>query len=196
MGKVTTEFSMSLDGFIAGPDENFAQLFKWYASGDTDFKFPGNSAVVKVSPASAELLQSAIQTTGALVVGRRLFDITGAWGGRHPMGVPVFVVTHTAPLEWPYQTEPLTFVTDGVESAVEKARQTAGDKNVAIASASIAQQCLKAGLLDEINVSLVPFLLGRGVRMFEYLGIEPIELESTGVIEAPGVTHLQFRVVR
>ncbi len=196
MGKVVTGVSMSLDGFIAGPEEDFGQLFKWYSSGDTDFKFPDGRMVAKVSPASAELLQETIRTTGALVAGRRLFDVTKGWGGRHPMDVPVFVVTHTVPQEWPYEGVPFTFVTDGVESAIEKARNVAGDRNVAVASASIAQQCLKAGLLDEINIDLVPFLLGRGVRMFEYLGIEPIELEYTRVIEGVGVTHLQYRVVR
>ncbi len=196
MGKVVTGVSMSLDGFIAGPEEDFGQLFKWYSSGDTDFKFPDGRMVVKVSPASAELLQETIRTTGALVAGRRLFDLTHGWGGHHPLGVPVFVVTHTVPQEWPYEGAPFTFVTDGVESAIEKARKVAGDRNVAVASASIAQQCLKARLLDEINIDLVPFLLGRGVRMFEYIGIEPIELECTRVIEATGVTHLRFRIVR
>jgi dihydrofolate reductase len=196
MGNVVTDLSMSLDGFIAGPDEDFTQLFKWYASGDTNFVFPDARWTVKVSPASAELLQDAIRMTGALVVGRRLFDLTSAWGGRHPLDVPVFVVTHTAPQEWHYEGAPFTFVTDGVESAIEKARKVAGERNVAIASASIVQQCLKLGLLDEINIDLVPFLLGKGVRMFEYLGIEPIELESTRVIAAPGVIHLGYRIVR
>jgi dihydrofolate reductase len=90
-----------------------------------------------------------------------------------------------------------TFVPAGVESAVEQARAAAGDKkNVAVGAASIAQQCIRAGLLDEIHVDLVPVLLGGGVRLFEHLGSEPIELESTRVIEAPGVTHLTFRAVR
>jgi len=111
------------------------------------------------------------------------------------LGVPAFVVTHTVPQEWVYEGSPFTFVTDGVESAVEQARAVAGDKNAAVGAASMAQQCIKAGLLDEIHVDLVPVLLGGGVRLFEHLGTEPIELESTRVIEAPDVTHLTFRVV-
>ncbi len=109
--------------------------------------------------------------------------------------MPAFVVTHTVPQEWVYEGSPFTFVTDGVESAVEQARAVAGEKNVAVGAASILQQCIKAGLLDEIHVDLVPVLLGGGVRLFEHLGSTPIELENTRVIEAPGVTHLTFRVV-
>jgi dihydrofolate reductase len=196
MASIVTAFSMSLDGFIAGPEEEFAQLFKWYTSGDTEFKFPGGNWVMQVAPASAALLVEAVHTTGALVVGRRLFDIAGAWGGQHPLDVPVFVVTHHVPQEWVKEGSPFTFVTDGVASAVAQARRLAGEKNVAVASATIMQQCLKAGLLDEINIDLVPFLLGQGVRLFAYLGIEPIALECTRVVVTPDVTHLRFRVVK
>ena len=112
------------------------------------------------------------------------------------MGVPTFVVTHTLPQEWVYEGSPFTFVTDGVESAVEQARAVAGDKDVAVGAASIVQQCIRAGLLDEIHVDLVPVLLGDGVRLFDDLGTGPIDLESTQVVEAPGVTHLTFRVVK
>src|SRR5947209_2216907 len=118
MGKVVTAFSMSLDGFIAGPDEEFAQLFKWYSTGDTEFKFP-SGMTAQVSAASAAILQEAVDTAGALVTGRRLLDLTQAWGGRHPLDVPVFVVTHSVPQEWPYQDRPFTFVPEGVARAVE-----------------------------------------------------------------------------
>ena len=133
---------------------------------------------------------------GAFVTGRRTFDITNGWGGSPPLGVPAFVVTHTVPQEWVYEGSPFTFVTDGVESAVERAKAVAGDKDVAVGAASIAQQCLQAGLLDEIHIDLVPVLLGDGVRLFDHLGTGPIELQRTRVIEAPDVTHLTFRVVR
>ena len=205
MGKVSTGLSMSLDGFIAGPNdgpgaplgEGGERLFAWYSSGDTDYRLPGTEMVFRVSSASTELLREAHGTMGAFVTGRRTFDITNGWGGRPPLGVPTFVVTHTVPEEWVYEGSPFTFVTDGVESAVEQARVAAGDKkNVAVVAASIAQQCIRAGLLDEIHVDLVPVLLGGGVRLFEHLGTEPIELESTRVIEAPGVTHLTFRVAK
>jgi dihydrofolate reductase len=152
--------------------------------------------VFRVSQQSADLLREAHSKMGAFVTGRRTFDITNGWGGSPPLGVPTFVVTHTIPQDWVYKGSPFTFVTDGVESAVEKAREVAGDKTVAVGAASIAQQCIRAGLLDEIHVDLVPVLLGNGVRLFDHLGTEPIELESTSVIEAPGVTHLTFRVVK
>ena len=204
MGKVATGLSMSLDGFIAGPNdgperplgEGGERLFAWYSGGDTDYRLPGTEMVFMVSPQSAELLREAHSKMGAFVTGRRTFDITGGWGGSPPLGVPTFVVSHTVPQEWVYEGSPFTFVTDGVESAVAQAKAVAGDKDVAVGAASIAQQCIRAGLLDEIHVDLVPVLLGGGVRLFEHLGTTPIELESTKVIEAPDVTHLTFRVVR
>ena len=204
MGKVATGLSMSLDGFIAGPNdgperplgEGGERLFAWYSGGDTEYRLPGTELVFMVSPQSAELLREAHSKMGAFVTGRRTFDITGGWGGSPPLGVPTFVVSHTVPQEWVYEGSPFTFVTDGVKSAVEQAKAVAGDKDVAVGAASIAQQCIRAGLLDEIHVDLVPVLLGGGVRLFEHLGTTPIELESTKVIEAPDVTHLTFRVVR
>ena len=203
MGKVTTGLSMSLDGFIAGPNDGRERplgeggdlLFAWYSSGDTEYGLPGTEMVFRVSPQSAELLREAHTKMGAFVTGRRTFDITNGWGGSPPLGVPTFVLTHTVPQEWVYDGSPFTFVTDGVESAVEQARAVAGKKDVAVGAASIVQQCLKAGLLDEIHVDLVPVLLGGGVRLFDHLGTGPIELERTEVVEAPDVTHLTFRVV-
>jgi len=133
---------------------------------------------------------------GAFVTGRRTFDITNGWGGQPPLGVPAFVVTHQAvPEEWVYEGSPFTFVTDGVESAVGQARKVAGDGMVAVGAASLAQQCIRAGLLDEIHVDLVPFLLGDGVRLFDRLG-GPVELEQIEVVEGTGVTHLTYRVVK
>ena len=113
-----------------------------------------------------------------------------------PLGVPTFVVTHTVLQEWDYEGSPFTFVTEGVESAVKQAKAVAGDKDVAVSAASIAQQCIRLGLLDEIHVDLVPVLLGGGVRLFDHLGMEPIDLERTRVVETPGVTHLTFRVAK
>jgi dihydrofolate reductase len=204
MGKVSMGLSMSLDGFIAGPNdgperplgEGGERLFAWYSGGDTEYGLPGTEMVFNVSPQSAELLREAHSRMGALVTGRRTFDITSGWGGNPPLGVPTFVVTHTVPQEWVYEGSPFTFVTDGVQSAVERAKAVAGDKDVAVGAASIAQQCISAGLLDVIHVDLVPLLLGGGVRLFEHLGNTPIELESTQVIEGTGVTHLTFRVLR
>ena len=204
MGKVSVGLTMSLDAFIAGPKdgperplgEGGERLFEWYSSGDTEYSMPGTEMVFRISPQSAELLSEVERTMGAFVTGRRTFDITNGWGGNPPLGVPTFVVTHAVPQEWVYEGSPFTFVTDGVESAVEQAKTVAGDKGVAVGAASIVQQCLRAGLLDEVTVNLVPVLLGGGVRLFDHLGPAPIELESTGVIEGSGVTHLTFRVVK
>jgi dihydrofolate reductase len=204
MGKIRTGHSTSLDGFIAGPNdgpeipmgEGGERLLAWYSGGDTEYRLPGTEMVFNVSAQSAELLRETRETTGALVTGRRTFDLTGGWGGNHPLDVPVFVVTHAVPQEWDYEGSPFTFVTDGLESAVEQARAVAGDKDVGVIGASLVQQCIRAGLLDEIHIDLVPVLLGDGIRLFDHLGTEPIELESTRVIEGAGVTHLTFRVVK
>ena len=203
MGKVGMGLTMSLDGFIAGPNdgpehplgEGGMRLFDWFSAGDTEYGLPGTEMTFMVSSQSAAMLAEAHGRMGAFVTGRRTFDITNGWGGNPPLGVPAFVVTHSVPQEWVYEGSPFTFVTDGVESAVEQAKVVAGDKMVAVGAASIVQQCLKAGLLDEIHVDLVPVLLGDGVRLFDHLG-GPVELERTQVIEGVGVTHMTFRVVR
>ena len=188
--------SMSLDGFIAGPDGDVGPLFDWYFGGDTEYTMPSGGITLKVSPQSVGLLRESHANTGALVVGRRHFDHAGGWGGRHPMDLPVFVVTHTVPQKWVYEGSPFTFVMDGVESAVEQAKAVAGDKDVGVGGANVAQQCIEAGLVDEIGVELVPVVLGEGIRFFDHLGPGQIKLERTRVIEAPGVTHLRFRVVK
>jgi dihydrofolate reductase len=195
MGKVMTSLSLSRDGFVAGPNDDVQHVFAWLMRGDSEIPVQGGRMMLKVSPQSAELIEEALRTTGAMVAGRRMFEIAQAWGGLPPHA-PCFIVTHSPPQEWVKQGSPFTFVTDGVESAIRQAKQAAGDKNVAVATASITQQCLKAGLLDEIHVDLAPVLLGEGIRLFEHLGAEPIELQRIRVIEAPGVTHLGFRIVK
>jgi dihydrofolate reductase len=204
MSKVIVELSMSLDGFVAGPNDGpenglgdgGERLFQWYYSGDTALPLPGTGMVFKVSRASAELLREEWGRIGAMVAGRRMFDIANAWGGSPPGGGPCFIVTHSPPQEWLKEGSPFTFVSDGVASAIREAKRAAGDKNVSVSSASIAQQCLRLGLLDEIQIHLAPVLLGGGVRLFDNIGAAPIALEPTAVFEAPGITHLRFRVVR
>jgi dihydrofolate reductase len=204
MGKVIFANSVSLDGFVAGPNDGpdnglgdgGQALFAWYNNGDTEMPLPGTDMQFKVSRASAEMLQEEWGKVGAMVAGRRMFDIAGAWGGHPPGGGPCFIMTHNPPKEWLHDGSPFTFVTDGIESAVRQAKQAAGDKNVGISSASIMQQCLKAGLLDEIQLDLAPVLLGGGVRLFENLGAMPVNLEIMRVVEGLGVTHLKYRVVR
>ena len=198
MGTVAAGFSMSLDGFIAGPDDDTGRVFAWMFSGDTDLRVTiGEEDMdLKMSSEHADEYQEMTRGTGAIVSGRRMFDVAKAWGGKHPMDVPVVVVTHNVPQEWDKEGSPFTFVTDGVESAIEKAREIAGDKNIGVGGADIMRQCLKLGLLDEIHIDLVPVLLGQGVRLFEYMGIEPVELERIAASTSPGVTHLAFRVLK
>jgi dihydrofolate reductase len=203
MGKVVFNMTVSLDGFVAGPNDNPDNglgdggdaLFNWYFSGDTEIPISDGEMVLKVSPQSAKILKESIETYGAGVWGRKTFDIARAWGG-HPPGSPCFIVTHHVPQEWDYEGSPFTFVTEGVESAIRQAKQAAGDKDVVICTASILQQCLNAGLLDEIHIDVAPLLLGKGVRLFDHLEFKPTELERIRVIEAPGITHLGYRVVK
>lgn len=204
MTKVIFENSVSLDGFVAGPNDGpdnglgdgGQRLFQWYSSGDTDFALPGTDMVFKISRASADFLREEWHSLGAMIAGRRMFDIAHAWGGHPPGGGPCFIMTHHPPQEWLKEGSPFTFVTDGIESAVRQARQAAGDKHVSIASASIAQQCIRAGLLDEIIIDLAPVILGGGVRLFDKLGIAPLNLEQITAVEGKDVTHIKYRVIK
>jgi dihydrofolate reductase len=194
MGKVAANMSMSLDGYIADPDDGVERLFGWYFDGDTEV--PHHAPYLppfRVSAASATVLRQAMDSIGALVAGRHLFDVASGWAGQHPVGVPVFVVTHEAPGDWAYPDAPFTFVTDGVASAIEQAQAVAGDRFVSVASPTIAQQCLELGLLDEISVDLIPVLLGSGKPFFAGVSAD---LQDPEVIEAPGVTHLRYAVKR
>jgi len=197
MSKVYTGASMSLDGYIAGPGESgFEHLFKWYASGDVEVATADPQMTLRMTRASADRWQSVLEMTGALVVGRKLYDSTNGWGGRHPMDLPVVVLTHNPPAGQP-DDSPFTFVTDGIERAIETARELAGERGVGVNGGTIASQCLDAGLLDEIWVELVPVLLGGGTPFFEQLATAPVELEGPlSVIEGRDVTHLRYRVKR
>jgi dihydrofolate reductase len=194
MGKVGAGFSMSLDGFIADPNDDTQHVFSWMFKGDTELNL-GGQFVLKMGDASIDRFQDMQGQMGVIVSGRGMFDTSQAWGGQHPLGVHCFVVTHNIPDEWA-DAEAFTFVTDGVESAIKQAKQFAEDKTIGVGGANIAQQCLKLGLLDEISIDLVPVLLGEGVPLFKHLGIEPLELECTSVVEGIGVTHLTYRVVK
>ena len=202
MGKVIFNMTTSLDGFVAGPNDSPEQglgeggeaLFNWYFSGDTEVSLSEGTPTLKISKQSAEILKNNIQRLGAGIWGRKTFDIAHAWGG-HPPGSPAFIVTHRVPQEWVYEGSPFIFVTEGVESAVRQAKEAAGDKDVVLCTASILQQCLNAGLVDEIHLDVAPLLLGKGVRLFDHLEIDPITLERIHAVEAPGVTHMAFRVV-
>jgi dihydrofolate reductase len=196
MTKVYTGATMSLDGYIPGPDESgFDHLFRWYESGDIEIPTTHDDLTFRVSPPDAEYVRTMLGLTGALVVGRHLFDFTNGWGGSHPLDRPVVVVTHSLPDGWPREDAPFTFVTDGIEPAIAKAKEIAGDKGVAVNGGQIARQCLEAGLLDEIWVDLAPVLLGGGRPFFDHVAGAPYALEGpVSVVEGSNVTHLRYRV--
>jgi dihydrofolate reductase len=198
MTKVYTGASMSLDGYIAGPAETgFEHLFKWYGNGEVEVPTTHPEMTLRMTPGSAEHFRNLIDMTGALVVGRKLFDSTNAWGGNHPMGRPVVVVTHGVPEGWPRDDAPFTFVTDGIGRAVEQAKALAGGRVVGVNGGTIARQCLEAGLLEEIWVDLVPVLLGGGTPFFDQVKGAPFELEGPlSVVQGTDVTHLRYRVRR
>ena len=196
MSKVYTGASMSLDGYISGPGETgFEHLFKWMGNGDVEVTTADPELTMRMTEGNARHFRELLALTGALVVGRKLFDFTKGWGGRHPMDLPVVVLTHSVPDGWEQEGESFVFVTDGIEAAVERARELAGAKVVGVNGGTIARQCLDAKLLDEIWVDLVPVLLGGGTPFFEQLGSAPVELEGPlSVEDDKDVTHLRYRV--
>ncbi len=194
MATVVADMSMSLDGFVADPSDEVGPLFDWFGNGAVTVPTADSRWTLHLSEASAGVMRDALANVGALIAGRRWFDVARGWGGSHPMGVPVFVVTHRVPEGWPRDDAPFTFVTEGVGSAVAQAKAVAGDKIVGVAGPNIAQQCLNAGLLDGISVNLVPVLLGEGIRFFDNLRGTPVVLEDPRVVEGTRVTHLYYRV--
>ena len=195
MGTVTSGFSMSLDGFVADSKDGVDEVFKWYVTGNREVEVQTGDTTFKMTAEGADYIEAAGKAAGVLVTARRTFDLANAWGGRHPMGVPVVVVTHTVPDEWTDRRDsPFTFVTDGVESAIETAQQIAGSKDVAVGAPSVMQQCLALGLLDEIHIDLAPVVLVAGVRLFDHLGTGPIELQLIDASGTTHVTHLTYRV--
>ena len=215
MTKLTVDISMSLDGFIAGPHPSLDQplgeggnrLHEW-AFGLEAWRERHGLSGGDTNP-NGEVVQESLANTGATIMGRRMYSggagpweddprSDGWWGDEPPFRQPVFILTHHA--REPVTKEggtTFTFVTDGIEAALDQARAAAGDKDVLVAGgADAVQQYLKAGLLDELQIHLVPVFLGSGVRLFDELGTDQIQLEGTRVIESPGVTHIKFRVVR
>jgi dihydrofolate reductase len=199
MSKVYTGATMSLDGYISGPDESgFDHLFQWYENGDVEYPTTHEDMTFRLTPQSAEHLRAVVDMTGVFVVGRRLFDVTKGWGGNHPLGRPIVVLTHTVPDGWPRDDAPFTFVTEGgIERAIEVAKEIAGDKVVGVNGGEMARQALEAGLLDEVWVDLAPVILGGGRPFFDAVAGGPYALEGpVSVVEGDRVTHLRYRVVR
>jgi dihydrofolate reductase len=200
--KVVIDMTMSLDGFVAGPDDGPVDplgthggfhIFDWYFSGQEEYGDP----LFRPEPgANRDEVERAFAESGAFIFGRRTYEIAGGWGGRHPVnGVPVFVLTHRPPDDFPRGPSNLTFVTDGIGSAIEKACAVAGDNDVKLGGASPGKQALAAGLCDEILVHLASYLLGGGVRLFDPLP-EGIRLEKLSVSDGPLATHLRYRVIK
>jgi dihydrofolate reductase len=213
MGKVVLDISMSLDGFVAGPNPSLEEPLGQHGERLHDWALPlaswreSHGLEGGEQSADSELMAEGIASTGAVVMGRRMFsggagpweddpNANGWWGEEPPFRKPVFVLTH-------HEREPLvlgettfTFVTDGIETAVEQARAAAGEKDVLVAGgAEAAQQVLHAGLLDEVRLHVAPVLLGAGTRLFDGVGSET-ELELTRVLDSPTATHLRYRVAR
>lgn len=184
MGKVILDMAMSLDGFIAGPNNEDGGLHNYFFS---------------PAGATAGVIEEGFKTTGAIIMGRHSYNLGAEQAGfeDNPYQAPTFILTHHVPESVAKGAETFIFVTDGIESTLKQATAAAGDRNVVIGGgANIAQQFLKAGLVDEIQLHLIPVLLGAGIRLFDHLGAEAIQLENAGVIAAPDATHFKLRVVK
>jgi dihydrofolate reductase len=189
---------MSLDGYIAYDDNTIGALFDWYDAGEVEVTTATPGLTFHITPQSADYWHRAVEGSGALVVGRTLFDFTDGWGGRHPIDLPVVVVTHRVPTEWVEQhpDAPFTFVTKGVAAAIAEARELAGDKNVDVAAGTMARQALELGLLDEISVDIAPVVFGRGKPYFGSLGDSVLLDDPTTVVQGNRVLHLVYPVRR
>jgi dihydrofolate reductase len=192
MSSTVLYMSMSLDGFVAEPNESPDRLHEWFfPDGGDDFE----AAAERLRGVNRQIYDE-FMSTGAVVAGRGTFEPAGGWGGDHHDGVPIYILSRDPAPAWAAEWPAVHYVSN-LETAVRDARRAAGDKNVGVHGASIAQRALTAGLLDELEIHLIPVLLGDGRRLFEHLGVEPRELERTRVLEGDGgVTHLRFRVQR
>lgn len=194
MSKVFLDLSMSLDGFTAGPNVGVEHPMGVEGERLHDWMFAG-----KTEEEATAFQNEGFRHVGAVIIGRRTVDLgIEPWGDNPLFHAPCFVVTST-----PHEKivkeggTSYTFITEGIESALEKAKAAAGGKDILVlGGANIAQQYLEAGLLDEIQINLVPLLLGDGTRLFDNLATKPVELETIDVIQGSGVTHLKFRVLK
>jgi dihydrofolate reductase len=202
MTKVVIDMSMSLDGFVAGPDDGKEfplgrhggmHIFDWYFSGTEAFRNP----LFRPEPGpNRDEVERMFAQSGAFIFGRRTYEIANGWDGDHPVNsAPIFVLTHHPPANYPRGPSNLTFVTDGIESAIRQARAVAGGKDIKLGGSSPGKQALAAGLCDGIIVHLAPYLLGGGVRLFDALP-SGIRLEKLSVTDGPFATHLRYGVVR
>ncbi len=185
-GKVLLDMAMSLDGFVSAPDNDSGGLYDWY------FQTPRGA-----DDPNPGIVAGLIETTGAIIMGRGVYGVGNEEGfGENPYRCEHFVLTHRPPEQPPKGDTSFTFVTEGLDSALRQAKAAAGDRHVVIAGgAQTAQQFLRAGLLEEIHLHVVPVALGAGLRLFENLDA-PVKLETLRLVEAPGVIHQYFRVIQ
>lgn len=189
MTKIFIDITMSLDGFIAGPDispenpmgKGGLRLHDWLFGAQTD--------------ADKKISSEQMQNTGAVIIGRRMYEtaISGPWGNENPFAAPVFVLTEVAPEQ---KIDGFTYVKDGIESALVLAKKVAGDKNIWITGANVSQQYLKAGHVDELHIHIAPVLFTKGTKLFENIGDQNIELEVQGCVQTPAATHIVYKVIR
>jgi dihydrofolate reductase len=215
MGKVKLDISMSLDGYVAGPDASLEDPLGVGGMRLHEWVFPLKSFRERhgetggETNADDEIVAEGLARNGAVIMGRRMYsggegpwagdsNAAGWWGDDPPFGMPVFVLTHHAREPEVMQGGTIfTFVTGGIDSALDQAQEAAGDKDVLIAGgADVAQQYLRAGLLDEIQLHVSPVFLGAGRRLFDGIPADSAGLEAERVVASPGVTHLRFRIVR
>ncbi len=201
MSSTVLFMSMSLDGFIAGPNEGpdnalgdgGDRLHEWVFPGAEGGDF--DAAVERLRGVNRQIYDE-FMATGAVLAGRGTFEPAGGWGGDHHDGVPIYILSRNPPPTWAAGWPAVHYVSE-LEVAVRDAKRAAGDKNVLVHGAGIAQRALTSGLLDELEIHLVPVMFGAGRRLFEDLGIHQRELERIRVLEGEGgVTHLRYRVVR
>jgi dihydrofolate reductase len=180
MGRVVVGMRVSVDGFVADREGSSSRLYP-------------DLGELRENP----VVQEAIENTGSVILGRRSYDLAKGDFTGYEFQVPIFVLTHHPPTEPPKgQNERLsvTFVDDSIESVVERAKEVAGDRDVVVIGAEVTQQALRAGVVDEIGVGIVPVIFGEGVRFLEHLGPDPVELERTRVTETAVDTDIRFRV--
>jgi dihydrofolate reductase len=198
MTNVVAIMSMSLDGYVADAEDGVSEVFDWYFAGEVDVTTasPTSGMTFHVSEPSAEHLRGLQAEVGAMLTGRRTFEVADGWAGNHPWDVPAYIVTHTVPDGWPRPDSTVHFVTEGIEGAVARAKSAAGPKSVGVHGAKTIQQCLNAGLIDELHIDLAAVLLGGGVRLFDHLANTPSVLGDPTVVAGVGVTHLRYPVQR
>ena len=201
MSSTVLYMSMSLDGFIAGPNEGpdnalgdgGDRLHEWVFPGAEGGDF--EAAVARLRGVNRQIYDE-FMSTGAVVAGRGTFEPAGGWGGDHHDGVPIYILSRNPAPDWAAGWPAVHYVAD-LEAAMREAKKAAGDKNVLVHGSTIAQRAITAGLLDEIEIHLVPIMFGEGRRLFEHLGVELRELERIRVLEGEaGVTHLRYRIHR